>query len=133
MDEEEVVALQKLENNNNNCKKNAALIAKITVTTKVKDMKDTLATQNIFKVVANTVLTKRLKQAFANGMATVSNTTSTAVDNMDDDAFETLAHWLILSPDDNVLAKNDLNNSNGYQFHIPIASGAIKRRLWYTH
>ena len=58
-------------------------------------MKDTLETRNIFKVGTKTALTKRLKQAVVDGMATVLNTVSTVIDNMAGDAFETLDHWLI--------------------------------------
>ena len=119
-------ATTELENNNNNLDQYLVLTDAIIDVMKVKDLNNALGARNLNKGGLKVVLITRLNQTVANGMASVADIDSDVLDNMDGDNFEPSAHWEILNPDGNSINRYELNDSDGYQFHAPIASVATR-------
>ena len=127
VDEDEVVAATKeLENNNNNPEQYLVLTNAIINVMKVKDLNNTLGSRNLNKGGLKAVLITSLKQAVANGMVAVADIYPAVLANMAGENLELSAHWEILTPDGNSIIRDELNDSDGYQFNAPIASGAAR-------
>ena len=127
VDEDEVAkATTELENNNNNTEQYLVINNAIIDVMKVKDLKNVLGARNLNKGGLNEVLIKRLKQAVTNGMAAATDIYPAVLANMAGENFEPSAHWEILNPDGNSINRYELNDSDGYQFHAPIASVATR-------
>ena len=127
VDEDEVVAATKeLENNNNNPEQYLVLTNAIINVMKVKDLNNTLGSRNLNKGGLKAVLITSLKQAVANGMVAVADIDPAVLANMAGENLELSAHWEILTPDGTSIIRDELNDSDGYQFNAPIASGAAR-------
>ena len=93
---------------------------------KVKDTKNVLGARNLNKGGLKAVLFTRTNQAVANGTSSVADIDPAVLANIAGDNFEPSEHWKILAPDGTSIIRDELNDSDGYQFNAPIASGAAR-------
>ena len=121
-----VAETTKLENNNNNPEQYLVLTDAIINVMKVKDLKNALGYKNLNKGGPKAVLVTRLNQAAYNRMTTVVEIDTDVIANMAGENFESSAHREILNLDGTSIIREELNDSDGYQFHTPIASGAAR-------
>ena len=96
---------------------------------KVKDLNNALGARNLNKGGLKEFLIIRLKQDVSNKMAEVVDIDPAVIANMDGDNFEPSAHWVILTPYVTSIIRDKLNDSDDYQFHAPIASGAAREEF----
>ena len=68
----------------------------------------------------------QIKLAVKNGIATVVNIDPNGIENMAGAGFQPTAHWEILTPEDNSVVQDKLENTYGFKLYPPIAYVATR-------